>query len=150
MDIKEIARKLWIETAEIVPQCDHHLHFAEALVAEIRRRGEPVAEYKTYTGNGDFCAPFNQVVFNSGYVPEVGTKFFTFPPSTEALEDKVAEACAAMANYFEQKADDLNDSISNDDDHNEGRSEYIMGKASASSRIAKAIRSGEWKKFRKE
>lgn len=42
----------------------------------------------------------------------------------------------------------LNDSIADDDDANEGRSEYIMGKATASSRVAKAIRALAEKKTR--
>lgn len=57
----------------------------------------------------------------------------------EALT-KEREECAKIADLFEEKADALNDSIADDEDPNEGRSEYIMGKASASSRIAAAIR----------
>lgn len=54
--------------------------------------------------------------------------------------DSVIEECAKVCDLFEEKADALNDSISDDDDPNEGRSEWIMGKAAAASRIGKAIR----------
>lgn len=65
------------------------------------------------------------------------------PRDDSALREMIAgvyEECAKVADLFEQKADALNGSIADDDDANEGRSEYIMGKATASSRIAKAIR----------
>ena len=65
------------------------------------------------------------------------------PRDDSALREMIAgvyEECAKVADLFEQKADALNDSIADDDGANEGRSEYIMGKATASSRIAKAIR----------
>ena len=65
------------------------------------------------------------------------------PRDDSALREMIAgvyDECAKVADLFEQKADALNDSIADDDDANEGRSEYIMGKATASNRIAKAIR----------
>lgn len=65
------------------------------------------------------------------------------PRDDSALREMIAgvyEECAKVCDLFEQKADALNDSIADDDDANKGRSEYIMGKATASSRIANAIR----------
>ena len=68
---------------------------------------------------------------------------FSYKSDMSALREMIAgvyEECAKVCDLFEQKADALNDSIADDDGANEGRSEYIMGKATASSRIAKAIR----------
>lgn len=72
------------------------------------------------------------------------------PRDDSALREMIAgvyEECAKVCDLFEQKADALNDSIADDDDANKGRSEYIMGKATASSRIANAIRALEEKKL---
>lgn len=75
---------------------------------------------------------------------------FIQPRDDSALREMIAgvyEECAKVCDLFEQKADALNDSIADDDDANKGRSEYIMGKATASSRIANAIRALEEKKL---
>lgn len=55
-------------------------------------------------------------------------------------EEAERDACASVADFVEEKADALNDEIADADDRNEGRSEYVMGKASAAGRIARAIR----------
>lgn len=86
------------------------------------------------------CAPsVNYKTFDSDLV----AKALAQPRDDSALREMIAgvyEECAKVADLFEQKADALNSSIADDDDANEGRSEYIMGKATASIRIAKAIR----------
>ncbi|MCB4358477.1 hypothetical protein [Quatrionicoccus australiensis] len=78
-----------------------------------------------------------------GYAIEKMRDALSKPRDDSALREMIAgvyEECAKVADLFEEKADALNDSIADDDDANEGRSEYIMGKATASSRIANAIR----------
>lgn len=86
------------------------------------------------------CAPsVNYKTFDSDLV----AKALAQPRDGSTLREVIAgvyEECAKVCDLFEQKADALNDSIADDDDANKGRSEYIMGKATASSRIANAIR----------
>ena len=54
-----------------------------------------------------------------------------------AAMDIEREECAEVADAIEQRADRLNDSIEADGDN---RSEYMMGKSQAASRIAMQIR----------
>ena len=82
---------------------------------------------------------------------DVADNLLNQPSDDSALREMIAgvyEECAKVCDLFEQKADALNDSIADDDDANEGRSEYIMGKATASSRVAKDIRALAEKKTR--
>lgn len=83
------------------------LRFLEAYKAELlKEAGEPVAEYKTYTGNGELYAPFNQVILNSWVTPPIGTKFFTSDQlaaailkATGTLEEEVERLKAELAKY---------------------------------------------------
>ena len=45
------------------------------------RHGEPVGEVILYTGDGVPCAPFKQVKWASGVMPDEGTKLYTATPS---------------------------------------------------------------------
>lgn len=130
MDIKEIALKIAhrkCTSYDHVPvdmgirysfSDSHLIEFAEALVAEIQRRGEPVA----------WKSENSTVVFvpsgTAHWSMDLPNLLFTFPPSTEALEDKVAEACAYVA-------------------------DEMFNRAATGDEIADAISSGEWKRFRK-
>ena len=50
----------------------------EAAVLDRLSKQEPIGEIQTHTGNGEWCAPFNQAVFKDG-LPPVGTKLYAAP-----------------------------------------------------------------------
>lgn len=108
-------------------------YFAEALIAELAKQNVPCAflhewiEYHPFgdTFAGEPCATItnDEKPFDSS---DTVSPLFTFPPSVEAIENKVAEACALQV-ATEIKFHWLD-----------------------AARVAKEIRSGEWRKFVKE
>lgn len=125
MDIKQIALKVAEEQFPHLPE--EVMDYAEALVAEIQLQSEPVAFMSTR--NGFICKENKN--------PEYNTPLFTFPPSTEALEDKVAEACADMCLALVRK----------EKAHAAGYGPGYLNYTAQD--VADMISSGEWKKFRK-
>lgn len=101
--------------------------FAEALVAELAKQNEPVYAFRR-KGLDDFCTcdkrRFDELSQKTTLF-EVRV-FYTIPPSVDAIENKVAEACALQV-ATETKLHWLD-----------------------AARVAKEIRSGEWRKFVKE
>lgn len=65
-----------------------------ARVQELEAGGEVVGVIKTYTDNGSFVpfAPFNQVYWTDGRMPEVGTKLYTAPQPAQSPISDVTEA----------------------------------------------------------
>ena len=134
MDIKEIALKVAEETDAKYPwnmnQDKWIVVFAAALLAEVQKQNEPVG----YVAHGS-TMPRNSRVFEGcsilskedadEYMPECITTLYAFPPSVEAIENKVAEACALQV-ATEIKFHWLD-----------------------AARVAKEIRSGEWRKHMK-
>ena len=134
MDIKEIALKVAEETDAKYPwnmnQDKWIVVFAAALLAEVQKQNEPVG----YVAHGS-TMPRNSRVFEGcsihskedadEYMPECITTLYAFPPSVEAIENKVAEACALQV-ATETKFHWLD-----------------------AARVAKEIRSGEWRKHMK-
>ena len=134
MDIKEIALKVAEETDAKYPwnmnQDKWIVVFAAALLAEVQKQNEPVG----YVAHGS-TMPRNSRVFEGcsilskedadEYMPECITTLYAFPPSVEAIENKVAEACALQV-ATEIKFHWLD-----------------------AARVAKEIRSGEWKRYLK-
>lgn len=135
MDIKEIALKVAEETDAKYPwnmnQDKWIVVFAAALLAEVQKQNEPVG----YVAHGS-TMPRNSRVFEGcsilskedadEYMPECITTLYAFPPSVEAIENKVAEACALQV-------------------ATETRFHWLDA-----ARVAKEIRSGEYRKFMKE
>lgn len=76
------------EIAELVEDTDWFnfpADLVKATEAKINEKNPPIAEIETYIGNGQGCAPFNQVKFYSGGMPSVGTKLYESPmPTTVA------------------------------------------------------------------
>lgn len=138
MDIREIAlrvaKKMRAESEwDVLDLVCNSENFAEALVAEIAKQNVPCAflhewiEYHPFgdTFAGEPCATItnDEKPFDSS---DTVSPLFTFPPSVEAIENKVAEACALQV-ATETKFHWLD-----------------------AARVAKEIRSGEWRKFVKE
>lgn len=106
MDIKEIALKVADSLRNKVDGISHMqsnqglVRFAEALVAEIQRRGEPVYQVcksDSVSLSSAWIDVDSQTYDDAGLYPEYGRRIlYTFLPSIEALEDKVAEACARV------------------------------------------------------
>ena len=138
MDIKEIALKVADSLRNKVDGISHMqsnqglVAFAEALIAEIAKQNVPCAflhewiEYHPFgdTFAGEPCATItnDEKPFDSS---DTVSPLFTFPPSVEAIENKVAEACALQV-ATEIKFHWLD-----------------------AARVAKEIRSGEWRKHMK-
>ena len=145
MDIKEIALRIGEEADEYADaklqskgefHPDWHTvrdeYFAEALIAELAKQNVPCAflhewiEYHPFgdTFAGEPCAAItnDEKPFDSS---DTVSPLFTFPPSVEAIENKVAEACALQV-ATETKFHWLD-----------------------AARVAKEIRSGEWRKHMK-
>ena len=132
MDIKEIALKVADSLRNKVDGVSHMqsnqglVRFAEALVAEIAKQNEPVYAFRR-KGLDDFCTCDKQrfdELSQKTTLFEVRV-FYTIPPSVEAIENKVAEACALQV-ATETKFHWLD-----------------------AARVAKEIRSGEWRKHMK-
>ena len=139
MDIKEIALKVADSLRNKVDGISHMqsnqglVAFAEALIAELAKQNVPCAflhewiEYHPFgdTFAGKPCATItnDEKPFDSS---DTVSPLFTFPPSVEAIENKVAEACALQV-------------------ATETRFHWLDA-----ARVAKEIRSGEWRKFVKE
>lgn len=138
MDIKEIALKVASELdfsgpIAISPLPDHlYIDFAEALIAELAKQNEPCAflhEWIEYHPFGDTFAGKPCTTITNDEKPfdssDTVSPLFTFPPSVDAIENKVAEACALQV-ATETKFHWLD-----------------------AARVAKEIRSGEYRKFMK-
>ena len=133
LNIKEIALKVaqatnlhYIVTSERHTNDDWNIRFAEALVAEIAKQNEPVYAFRR-KGLDDFYTCDKQrfdELSQKTTLFEVRV-FYTIPPSVEAIENKVAEACALQV-ATETKFHWLD-----------------------AARVAKEIRSGEWRKHMK-
>jgi hypothetical protein len=131
MDIKEIALKVAGEIYDVnfdehKPSGKRLISFAEALVTEIAKQNEPVYAFRR-KGLDDFCTCDKQrfdELSQKTTLFEVRV-FYTIPPSVEAIENKVAEACALQV-ATETKFHWLD-----------------------AARVAKEIRSGEWRKHMK-
>ena len=131
MDIKEIALKVAGEIYDVnfdehKPSGKRLISFAEALIAEIAKQNEPVYAFRR-KGLDDFCTCDKQrfdELSQKTTLFEVRV-FYTIPPSVEAIENKVAEACALQV-ATEIKFHWLD-----------------------AARVAKEIRSGEWRKHMK-
>ena len=132
MDIKEIALKVADSLRNKVDGISHMqsnqglVAFAEALIAELAKQNEPVYAFRR-KGLDDFCTCDKQrfdELSQKTTLFEVRV-FYTIPPSVEAIENKVAEACALQV-ATEIKFHWLD-----------------------AARVAKEIRSGEWRKHMK-
>lgn len=108
-------------------------NFAEALVAEIQRRGEPVYQVcksDSVSLSSAWIDVDSQTYDDAGLYPEYGRRIlYTFLPSIEALEDKVAEACAKVAEERMGYRADMNAIHALED-------------------VSESIRSGAWKEFK--
>lgn len=131
-NIKEIAPKL-TQKLSIAINDDEAVEFAEALIAEVVKGNEPCAflhEWIEYHPFGDTLAGEPCAAITSDEKPfdssDTVSPLFTIPPSVDAIENKVAEACALQV-ATETKFHWLD-----------------------AARVAKEIRSGEWRKFVKE
>ena len=134
MDIKEIAKRIRKTNNSYMLSMspDIAAKFAEALIAELAKQNVPCAflhewiEYHPFgdTFAGEPCATItnDEKPFDSS---DTVSPLFTFPPSVEAIENKVAEACALQV-ATEIKFHWLD-----------------------AARVAKEIRSGEWRKHMK-
>lgn len=126
MDIKEIALKVWYSKNECIP-ADGMIkltEFAQDLVAEIQRVSEPVA-----------CNACVGSIAHVNYGLPIGTKLFAFPPSIEALEDKVAEATRSVGRYCLSEDDCIANGIN--------FAAYERGVNDAASAIERKFRKGE-------
>lgn len=141
MDIKEIALKVADSLRNKIDGISHMqsnqglARFAEALIAEVAKQNKPCAflhewiEYHPFgdTFAGEPCAAItnDEKPFDSS---DTVSPLFTFPPTVEQIakaEQRVAEACALQV-ATEIKFHWLD-----------------------AARVAKEIRSGEWRKFMK-
>lgn len=142
MNIKEIATRLepqyWHRDrgiGEFFDTCG----FAEALVAEIQRRGEPVAFIQADPDGHLMLTEITKTAEAQQldqWDKQMGwtvVPLFTFPPSIEALEDKVAEAIAAYLDSVAKITDMSSRAFV----------KHIYCAAAAT------IRSGEYRKFMK-
>lgn len=131
MDIKEIALKVADSLRNKVDGISHMqsnqglVSFAEALIAEVQNQNEPVAyrwkeRERWLSWYVDWT--WHDKAKSLGFPIEYA---YTFPPSVEAIENKVAEACALQV-ATETKFHWLD-----------------------AARVAKEIRSGEWRKHMK-
>lgn len=136
MDIKEIALKLSYEmqlATELV-MGDYNkgvTAFAQALVAEIKRQSEPVAWVSRESDSGDIAIDSKDSAATEHW--SASFPVYEFPPDKAQIEQRVAEACAEwcenrMAQY---------------------EAGGFVREFSAARTAVNAIRSGEWKKFRK-
>ena len=110
--IKEIALRVGLSVFDEHPYDKGHVvslegytwiddklaEFAEDLIAEIQKQNEPVGYQRLF----DAIAKATWVAASPGinisverFTKELG-EIFTFPPSTEQIENKVAEACAKL------------------------------------------------------
>lgn len=112
--IKEIALRIAAETDILA---DESVRFAEALIAEVQKQNEPVAIV------GELTSSSRAEAISKGH--PIGRYLYAFPPNTEQIEQRVAEACALQV-ATETKFHWLD-----------------------AARVAKEIRSGEWRKFMK-
>ena len=129
MDIKEIAervsKRIYVEDGLLLSKFISE-KFAEALIAELAKQNEPVYAFRR-KGLDDFCTCDKQrfdELSQKTTLFEVRV-FYTIPPSVDAIENKVAEACALQV-ATEIKFHWLD-----------------------AARVAKEIRSGEWRKHMK-
>ena len=120
MDIKEIALKVADSLRNKVDGISHMqsnqglVAFAEALIAELAKQNVPCAflhewiEYHPFgdTFAGEPCATItnDEKPFDSS---DTVSPLFTFPPSVEAIENKVAEACAEFVKCGDHEYDPL-------------------------------------------
>lgn len=123
MNIKKIALKVAEEQFPHLPE--EVMDYAEALVAEIQRRGEPVYQIRAEAQNWMDCT-------SEYYELWQGEKriLFTFPPDKAQIEQRVAEACAAVALERRSYRASMNTINALDD-------------------VAEVILNGEWRKFMK-
>lgn len=132
MDIKEIAeqvsKRIYVEDGLLLSKFISE-KFAEALIESckselLKEVGEPVAwKYKKYSG-GVYVSEHRWDKDQNLYDEE---PLFAFPPSVEAIENKVAEACSKLCG-----------SIAETPGHH------------GATDCESAIDSGEWRKFVKE
>lgn len=129
MDIKEIAeqvsKRIYVEDGLLLSKFISE-KFAEALIAELAKQNEPVYAFRR-KGLDDFCTCDKQrfdELSQKTTLFEVRV-FYTIPPSVDAIENKVAEACALQV-------------------ATETRFHWLDA-----ARVAKEIRSGEWRKHMK-
>lgn len=126
LNIKEIAeqvsKRIYVEDGLLLSKFISE-KFAEALIAEVAKQNEPVAEVLSlFPGEPDSYINARAIgvdPFNTWTFPQPGTKLYTFPPTAEQITNETAEACAMV--YLDTY--DLTD-------------------------IAEAIRSGAWKEFK--
>lgn len=127
LNIKEIAPKL-TQKLSIAINDDEAVEFAEALIAELAKGNEPVAEVLSlFPGEPDSYINARAIgvdPFNTWTFPQPGTKLYTLPPTAEQIANETAEACAELADK--------------------------MNPFPEPSAIGPEIRSGEWRKFVKE
>jgi hypothetical protein len=67
-------------------QVKEHIKYYNEMMGEPEQ--EPVGEVILYTGDGFPCAPFKQVKWTDGVMPDEGTKFYTTPPQRKPLTDE--------------------------------------------------------------
>jgi len=128
MDIKEIAERIRIEVLDQYGMKHRYTQkeammkqAQEALVAEIQRQSEPVAEAIRQFRNGDLEQ--TTVRWINPDIPHM-SKLFTYPPTAEQIakaEQRVAEACALYIHSTKGAVGSIN--------------------------MAEAVLSGDWRKF---
>ena len=110
MDIKEIAlcidSKLCNE-GSVATSADYAIKFATALLAEVQKQNEPVAyrwkeRERWLSWYVDWT--WHDKAKSLGFPIEYA---YTFPPSVEAIENKVAEACAEFVKCGDHEYDPL-------------------------------------------
>ena len=127
--IKEVALEVALKVGQQYPPRlkgeDAVIEFATAFLAELSKRAEAVA-YITYKGNLLHAADPRVIEYSN---PD---PLFTFPPinDIEAIENRVAEACAATC-------DEQKDECGTDTDYWHG-----------AKWCAEAIRNQEWRKYK--
>ena len=149
LNIKEIALKVADSLRNKIDGISHMqsnqglVRFAEALIAEVAKGNEPCAflhewiEYHPFgdTFVGEPCATItnDEKPFDSS---DTVSPLFTFPPTAEQIANETAEAWMAVIKKMEANYDkDIRDGD--------------LYKATACEFIAKSLRSGAWKEFKK-
>jgi len=141
MDIKEIALNVADSLRNKIDGISHMqsnqglVRFTEALIAEIAKQNEPVAEVNRYhlKGGEHWC---KEVLLysgnNPGDRPENRAKLFTFPPTAEQIANETADACAELAELMTARC-----------------AFQTVEHYKFASAISDEIRSGAWKEFKK-
>ena len=102
------------------------IEFTEALIAEIAKQNEPVAEVRSlFPGEPDSYINARAIgvdLFNTWTFPQPGTKLYTSPPTAEQIANETTEAIASFVD--------------------------TTATYDTSKEIAEAIRRGAWKAFK--